>query len=107
MEIVVKYLIAFALILLLLILAGITQGATQIQRTVIGNQVHLVYLVEADHAPVVTAGDSYITSRTLIQDGQQWRLTINATLPLCSGELAIDGQRVTKQQCVWMPEVAR
>lgn len=102
-----RNLLAFVLILLLLLWTGIAQSATQIQRTVIGDKVYLVYIIEADHAPVVTAGDDYITSRALVQDGQQWRLTINATLPLCSGELAIDGQRVTKQQCVYMPEVAR
>lgn len=98
-----KYLLAFSLILLLLIVAGIAQGATQIQRTVIGNQVHVIYLIEADHAPVVTAGDEYITSRALVQDGQQWRLTINATLPLCSGELVVDNVTVTKQRCLYFP----
>jgi len=106
-EIVVKYLFAFILILLLLILAGIVQSATQIQRAVIGDKVYVVYFLATDHQPVVTAGNDYITSRSIIQDGQQWRLTINATLPLCTGELAVDGQRVTKQQCVYMPEVAR
>ena len=97
-----KYLIGFVLILLLLVLAGIVQGATQIQRTVIGDKVYVVYIIEADHAPVVTAGDGYVTGRTLVQDGQQWRLTINATLPLCSGELAIDGKRITSQRCVYL-----
>ncbi len=82
--------------------AGIVQGATQIQRVVDGNQVRLVYLVEADHEPRITTGSEYVTSRTLVQDGQQWRLTINATLPLCSGELAVDDQTVTKQRCVYL-----
>ena len=97
-----KYLIAFLLILFLLIVAGIARGATQIQRTVIGNQVHVVYLIEADHEPRITTGAEYVTSRALVQDGQQWRLTINATLPLCSGELAVDGERITSQQCVYL-----
>ena len=98
-----KYLLAFILILLLLICAGVVHAATQIQRVVDGNQIRLVYLVEADHEPRITTGDEYVTSRALVQDGQQWRLTINATLPLCSGELAIDGATVTKQRCVYMP----
>jgi len=98
-----KYLLTFILILLLLVYAGVAHAATQIQRTVIGDKVYVVSIIEADHAPVVTAGDSYITSRALVQDGQQWRLTINATLPLCRGELAIDGATVTKQRCVYFP----
>ncbi len=102
-----RSLLAFILLLLLLVYAGIAHSATQIQRVVDGNQVRLVYLVEADHAPVVTAGEQYITSRALVQDGQRWRLTINATLPLCSGELAVDGQRITSQRCVYFPIGAR
>lgn len=102
-----KYLIAFILILLLLILAGIVQAATPIQRAVIGDKVYVVYFLATDHEPVVTAGNDYITSRSLVQDGQQWRLTINATLPLCSGELAVDNVTITKQWCVWMPVGAK
>ena len=97
-----KYLLAFILILLLLVWAGIVQAATPIQRTVVGDKVYLVYLFVTDHEPRVTAGNDYITSRSLVQDGTQWRLTINATLPLCSGELAVDNVMVTKQRCVWL-----
>ncbi len=51
-----KYLLAFIWIIILLIIAGIAHSATSIQRVVDGNQVRLVYLVEADHEPRITTG---------------------------------------------------
>ncbi len=77
---------------------------TSIQRTVVADKVYIVALLEAKHEMQVTAGKDYVTSRAQVQDRTDWRLTVNATLPLCSGALAVDGQLVTSQRCVYLPQ---
>jgi hypothetical protein len=100
--------VAWAIVIAcLLITVQALFSAERIQRVVVGDTVKLVYLVEADHEPIITAGAAYITSRALVQDGPHWRLTVNATLPLCSGALAVDGVTLTSQRCYYFPVGAK
>jgi hypothetical protein len=93
-------------IALLLIALGPAQPAhaTLISRTASAGFVQVVYLLEADHQPLIAVSNGHITQATIVADNTGgWRATVAAQLDECAGALTVDGETVTQQWCVWLP----
>lgn len=80
---------------------------SSISRAETPNGVYVRYLVVSSE-PVSIGGVYLSRNISEVQDPAtgEWRTTIQAVLPACTGRLTVDGATVVQQRCVYMPRVA-
>jgi hypothetical protein len=80
--------------------------ATLISRSQVAGAVQVVYLLEADHQPLLAVEHGHISQATIVSDSTGgWRATVSATLDECQGALTVDGTEIVEQRCVWMSQI--